>query len=38
MDKKPGHQHTHRNFAKPVMLYDRAKAEVKALKYHNNNE
>lgn len=35
MYKKPDHQHTHRNFAKPVMLYDRAKAEVKALKYKN---
>lgn len=32
MYKKPDHQHTHRKFSKPVMLYVRAKAEVKALK------
>lgn len=33
--KKPDHQHTHSNLLKPVMLYDGAKAKVKALKDKN---
>lgn len=33
MFKKLDQQHTHRSFAMPVMLYDIAKAKVKALKY-----
>lgn len=35
VQKNPDHQHTHRNFAKHVVLYDRAKAKVKALKCKN---
>lgn len=33
MYKKPGHQQTH-----SALLYDTAKAKVKALKYKNNKK
>lgn len=33
MYKKADRRHADRNLAKPVTLHDRAKAEVKALKY-----
>lgn len=38
MLKKLDQRHTHRSFAMPVMLYDIAKAKVKALKYKKNSK